>query len=185
MFHPPQRANVGRFCSKACHDVWQRRHRVTRTCETCGKAFGTKRSENAKSNHGVRFCSKACQGIGQTTRGTGREHNGRGVTINRQGYCLVYEPGFPGSSASNGRALEHRVVAAQRLGRPLLPTEQVHHINGVKTDNRSENLAVLDPAAHTLITLSEAGLRRASAQRRIRELEAEVAEYRRRFGALT
>ena len=58
---------------------------------------------------------------------------------NADGYRLIWAPGDPHAQAS-GYAAEHRVVMSKMLGRPLLPSENVHHVNGVKDDNRPDNL---------------------------------------------
>lgn len=57
----------------------------------------------------------------------------------KRGYVKLYYPNDPRSDKA-GYQLEHRVVMETMLGRNLLEGENVHHINGVKNDNRPENL---------------------------------------------
>jgi len=57
----------------------------------------------------------------------------------KSGYVRLFRPEFPGS---NGRkhATEHIAVMCRSLGRPLYQNETVHHKNGIRSDNRLENL---------------------------------------------
>ncbi len=66
---------------------------------------------------------------------------GRTVTVS--GYVQVFSPDHPYAD-SKGYVMEHRLVMEAHLGRVLLPAEVVHHINGIKDDNRIENLMRFD-----------------------------------------
>jgi hypothetical protein len=64
-----------------------------------------------------------------------------GKRTNTQGYVVIRMPEHPLSDAS-GYVREHRLVMEKSIGRLLTPQEQVHHLNGIKTDNRIENLVL-------------------------------------------
>jgi hypothetical protein len=65
-----------------------------------------------------------------TPRGQQHHSWNNGRTIDNNGYVILYPD----------KRLEHVVVMEQLLGRPLTKQEVVHHMNGVRDDNRPDNL---------------------------------------------
>ena len=96
-----------------------------------------------------RFCKKHQIKRQRTGPRSGDRHPDwkGGKVIDKSGYVLVYCPDHP-YARSRGKTmkpiyvLEHRLVMEKHLGRYLLPKEVVHHLNGIKHDNRIENLEV-------------------------------------------
>jgi hypothetical protein len=63
-------------------------------------------------------------------------------------YVQIYKPDHPNAS-KEGYVMEHRFVMEQFLGRLLVEDEVVHHINGIRADNRIENLQLMRHGEHT------------------------------------
>lgn len=61
-----------------------------------------------------------------------------GRIFHKNGYVMVRMP--KDSSGKTRYVFDHVLIMEDFLGRKLLPGENVHHKNGVKDDNRIENL---------------------------------------------
>ena len=67
--------------------------------------------------------------------------------IGRDGYVAVQAPSNHPLARQDGSIMEHRLVVEQTLGRYLESWEIVHHKNGIRSDNRPENLELMDGRA--------------------------------------
>ena len=70
------------------------------------------------------------------------------ATLTSYGYVYIYVGHDHPMADSKGRAVEHRVIMSEHLGRALSQHELVHHLNGDKTDNRIDNLGLTTRAEH-------------------------------------
>ena len=130
---------------------------MEKQCPVCEEKFNVKPSHFGRR----KCCSVKCMGKYRETVYKGKDNPNygnrgpknpifKGDYINKFGYVMIYEPTNP-NSMKDGYVLEHRKVASEMMGRPLLPSEIVHHLNGDKTDNREENLQVMSRSEHSSI----------------------------------
>jgi hypothetical protein len=118
-------------------------------CENCGsKGHLTEISARYREIHGnQRVPLEILRSSGLETR---MRNIGKKYTT-EYGYVHVHAPLHP-FCARNRCIREHRLVMEKFLGRYLLPEEVVHHINGIKNDNRLENLLLLpNKSAHSAL----------------------------------
>lgn len=129
-------------------------------CLNCGKDF--LRPPSAIKKNSFKYCSRECAFIGAV----GKQKKVPPIEestwrINRKGYLET--------TRRRKRILQHRwIVETQIINRPLKAEEIIHHLNGIKTDNRKENLAICCNKTHHefIKKLNE----------RIRELEGQKRE---------
>ncbi len=118
-------------------------------CDYCGKNYYTKFSDI--KNYKKHYCCENCQDAGHSIEmlGEGNPKWIGGKILNR-GYVLVYKPDHP-NRKDNGYVFEHRLVVEKFIKRYLKPDEFIHHINEDTSDNRIENLLIVNNVEHKRI----------------------------------
>ncbi len=112
-------------------------HHMVTKCPICSEIKDNRASQ----------CHKCFLKTGRARRGTGK-----GFYM-RNGYRVISLPLHPNADR-DGFILEHRYIMEQHLGRYLADDEHIHHKNGIRDDNRLENLEIVTnkehPPKHTI-----------------------------------
>lgn len=117
------------------------RQNVSRACAYCGTVF-----ELVKPSAKKRFCNKRCAWVGTK----GPEYNAAIARASSKARADAQRGSGTKGYVKRDGVHEHRLVAAQMLGRPLLKGEVVHHIDGDKHNNKPENLMVTTQRQHMI-----------------------------------
>ncbi len=140
IWHPKQK-----YCCRNCRE--NARHRIARGmciklsdifCKVCDKAFKQKRANNCD------YCSSLCKNLAATRKIQGLPVNGPKKHVKGSGYITTN--GYKViskkhvNSSKRGQILEHVYIMSNHLKRPIFEKETVHHKNGIRNDNRIENL---------------------------------------------
>ena len=142
-------------CRPCFRRYWET-HRKRNYCVDCGK-------EISSYTHAQR-CNPCSSKKKPVVKGSAHYHWKGGRSKTSSGYILVYQPDHPRITPRHCYIFEHILVWEQAHGKPLPKGWVIHHLNGIKHDNRSQNLVALPNKKHYLVLQAKA--------KRIQELEA-------------
>lgn len=88
------------------------------------------------------FCSRSCSAKVLTTEGHGGRPSARigDTKLSAEGYTMEYVGKDNPLGDGRGWVRQHRLIMASVIGRKLESWETPHHANGIRSDNRPENL---------------------------------------------
>lgn len=135
----------GNFCSKKCSSI---AHSKFMKGKIPGNPF---KKGHTPWNKGTKGLVKPNSGNFQKGRIglRGKDApNWKGGKITRFGYKVITHPTLKYDNGVSKYVFEHRYIVEQHLGRTLYPNEIIHHKNGIKTDNRLKNLALVLRKTH-------------------------------------
>ncbi len=131
------------FCSNECRSSFMKTQHGSQTsnwksgniikiCKNCGRKFEVEHNKIE-----AKYCSRKC--TGRKKSGINHPNWTGGKHKNIEGYILCYAPDHP-HCVNERYVFEHRLIMEKHLGRYLKPKERIHHLNGIKDDNRIKNL---------------------------------------------
>ena len=107
-----------------------------------------------------------------------RNPSWRGGQFISQGYVYIYAPNHHRATSGNGTYVRKHILIWEETNKRRLPKGHIiHHLNGIKTDNRPENLIAMKRGKH--MNLAE------PYKERIQKLEKEIVTLKARLGEAT
>lgn len=136
---------LDRIFHKGCRSQFEAKN-LTKYCECgCGQKIPALRSDKRLGRFVLGHFVRTGQFIGDKNY---RWNGGRRKSMN--GYSQIRNPHHP-FCTHDGYVFEHRIIWEQHHNAILLKWADVHHINGIKTDNRIENLEAMMHYQHTIL----------------------------------